>query len=62
MLLFHDCLRNNPAERRLYENTKRELARRNWKYMQNYADAKSEVVGEILMRAREEQVHEGGTR
>jgi GrpB-like predicted nucleotidyltransferase (UPF0157 family) len=27
------------------------LAARTWKYMQNYADAKSELVGEILKRA-----------
>lgn len=53
MLLFRDYLRNNPAELKLYENTKRELASRNWKYVQNYADAKSEVVEGILARARE---------
>ncbi len=29
----------------------RELARRQWKYVQNYADAKSEVVEAILARA-----------
>lgn len=52
MLLFRDWLRSNPSDRRLYENTKRELARREWKYVQNYADAKTEVVEEILVRAR----------
>ena len=30
---------------------KRELAQREWKYVQNYADAKSAVVQEILARA-----------
>jgi len=30
--------------------TKRELAARTWKYVQNYADAKSKVVEEILAR------------
>lgn len=53
MLRFRDWLRSNPADRELYERTKRELARREWKYMQNYADAKSAVVQEILVRARE---------
>lgn len=52
MLLFRDWLRSNPADRQLYERTKRELARKEWKYVQNYADAKSEVVEEILARAR----------
>ncbi len=35
MLLFRDWLRSNESDRRLYERTKRELARNNWKYMQN---------------------------
>ena len=52
MLLFRDWLRGNPDDRRLYERTKRELARKEWKYTQNYADAKTDVVEEILLRAR----------
>jgi GrpB-like predicted nucleotidyltransferase (UPF0157 family) len=52
MLLFRDWLRNNESDRLLYERSKRELALRNWKYTQNYADAKSKVVEEILARAR----------
>jgi len=52
MLLFRNWLRRNPDDRRLYEQTKRELARQSWKYMQNYADAKSTVVAEILARAQ----------
>ena len=55
MLLFRDRLRNNTDNRLLYEETKRELAARTWKYRQNYADAKSEVVQEILARARRNQ-------
>jgi GrpB-like predicted nucleotidyltransferase (UPF0157 family) len=51
MLTFRDWLRSNDADRILYENTKRELAARKWKYTQNYADAKSEVIQEILGRA-----------
>lgn len=52
MLLFRDWLRSNPADRDLYARTKQELAAREWKYVQNYADAKSAVVAEILARAR----------
>jgi len=51
MLLFRDWLRANAADRDHYAATKRELARRQWKYVQQYADAKSNVVAEILTRA-----------
>lgn len=51
MLLFRDWLRAHPEDRELYERTKRDLASRTWKYTQNYADAKSEVVEQILTRA-----------
>jgi len=51
MLTFRDWLRAHNADRMLYESTKRELAARTWKYTQNYADAKSEVIQEILARA-----------
>lgn len=53
MLVFRDHLRTSAADRELYERTKRELAAQEWKYVQNYADAKSEVVQEILGRAQE---------
>lgn len=52
VLLFRDRLRSVPAERELYERTKRELAAREWRHVQNYADAKSEVVEAIIARAR----------
>ena len=52
MLLFRDWLRSHPEDRQLYEQAKRELAGRSWKYMQNYADAKSAVVAEIMARAQ----------
>jgi GrpB-like predicted nucleotidyltransferase (UPF0157 family) len=55
MLIFRDWLRNHPGDRALYEETKRQLAARTWKYRQNYADAKSQVVEEILARARRTQ-------
>jgi GrpB-like predicted nucleotidyltransferase (UPF0157 family) len=51
MLVFRDWLRSHADDRRLYEQTKRELARKEWKYMQNYADAKTAVVEKILARA-----------
>jgi GrpB-like predicted nucleotidyltransferase (UPF0157 family) len=56
MLLFRDRLRIHADDRLLYEETKRELAARTWKYTQNYADAKAEVVQEILARARRSQI------
>jgi GrpB-like predicted nucleotidyltransferase (UPF0157 family) len=52
MLLFRNWLRSNESDRILYERTKRQLASNNWKYMQNYADAKTAVVQEILSRAQ----------
>jgi GrpB-like predicted nucleotidyltransferase (UPF0157 family) len=52
MLGFRDWLRAHPDDRQLYERTKRELAAKDWKYVQNYADAKTEVVEEIIARAR----------
>jgi GrpB-like predicted nucleotidyltransferase (UPF0157 family) len=51
ILLFRDWLRGNQADRELYARTKLALALRDWKYVQNYADAKTGVIEEILMRA-----------
>jgi GrpB-like predicted nucleotidyltransferase (UPF0157 family) len=51
MLVFRDWLRAHEEERRRYEDVKRELASRSWRHVQHYADAKSEVVREILGRA-----------
>ncbi len=50
-LLFRDWLRHDDADRRLYEETKRELARRDWDATNDYSEAKGAVVGEILARA-----------
>ncbi len=52
MLAFRDWLRMNAPDRDLYARTKRELAQKRWKYVQNYADAKTAVVEEIMARAR----------
>jgi DNA-3-methyladenine glycosylase I len=51
MLAFRDLLRGDPAERDLYLRAKRELAGREWRHVQHYADAKSAVVEDILSRA-----------
>jgi GrpB-like predicted nucleotidyltransferase (UPF0157 family) len=51
MLAFRDRLRGNDADRELYERTKRELAVRTWRYVQDYADAKTDVVEDIMTRA-----------
>lgn len=51
MVRFRDWLRANEADRELYERAKRELAAKDWKYVQNYADAKTAVVGAIIARA-----------
>ena len=51
MVVFRDWLRSHPEDRDLYARAKRELAAKEWKYVQNYADAKSDVVGEIMGRA-----------
>jgi GrpB-like predicted nucleotidyltransferase (UPF0157 family) len=52
MLLFREWLRSRSEDRELYERTKRELAARRWAYVQDYADAKSHVIEEIIDRAR----------
>ena len=52
MLVFRDHLRANAADRELDARTKRELAAYPWKYVQQYADAKTVVVQEIEERAR----------
>ena len=51
-LLLRDWLRTNEADRELYARAKRELAGKRWRYVQNYADAKSEVIEAILARAK----------
>jgi GrpB-like predicted nucleotidyltransferase (UPF0157 family) len=56
MLLFRDWLRTNEVDRELYAQTKRELGAQEWKYVQNYADAKAAVVEEILSKACKTQL------
>ena len=57
MLIFRDWLRENPKERETYAEAKRELARRDWKFTQNYADAKTEVIKAILAKANDSSIY-----
>jgi len=52
-LIFRDRLRGHPGDRASYQRAKRKLAERDWTYVQEYADAKTEVVEGIIARARE---------
>jgi GrpB-like predicted nucleotidyltransferase (UPF0157 family) len=58
---FRDWLRSHDGDRELYARTKRELAQRDWKYTQHYADAKTAVIEEIMARARGEADARRGT-
>jgi len=51
MLIFRDWLCTHPEDRELYARTKLALAQQQWQHVQNYADAKTAVVEEILGRA-----------
>lgn len=48
MLAFRDHLRSYAADRERYAAEKRRLAAQKWTYVQDYADAKTAVVQEIL--------------
>jgi GrpB-like predicted nucleotidyltransferase (UPF0157 family) len=52
MVLFRDRLRDHTGDRELYVHTKRKLAARPWTSVQQYADAKTAVIREILARAQ----------
>jgi GrpB-like predicted nucleotidyltransferase (UPF0157 family) len=51
MVGFRDWLRMHEEDRRLYEQTKRDLIAREWQNVQQYADAKTDVVEAIAIRA-----------
>jgi GrpB-like predicted nucleotidyltransferase (UPF0157 family) len=51
MLLFRDWLRANGADRDAYLQVKRDLAKRTWRHVQHYADAKTTIVEQIIARA-----------
>jgi GrpB-like predicted nucleotidyltransferase (UPF0157 family) len=50
-LAFRDRLRASESDRDLYAATKRELAKREWRDINYYAEAKRPVIDEILGRA-----------
>jgi GrpB-like predicted nucleotidyltransferase (UPF0157 family) len=52
-LVFRDWLRVNTEDRMLYESVKRELAARVWDSMGDYAEAKTDVVAEVMRRAQQ---------
>ena len=50
MLAFRDHLRVNDEDRLLYESTKAALSEREWPTVQDYANAKDDVVADIMSR------------
>ncbi|CAD5990986.1 GrpB family protein [Agreia sp. COWG] len=51
-LLLRDHLREDVQDRALYQGVKQQLIARNWSDMNEYAEAKSEVIAAIKGRAR----------
>lgn len=51
MLRFLDWLRTDNFDRNKYARVKRDLAQREWRHVQHYADAKDSIVQEIMKRA-----------
>ena len=51
-LLFRDHLRSDATDRELYERTKHALLSIYWPDMSAYAEAKTEVIAEIMERVR----------
>jgi GrpB-like predicted nucleotidyltransferase (UPF0157 family) len=49
--LFRDWLRISPQDVALYARTKQELAQRDWAHVQDYANAKQDVIAGIMARA-----------
>lgn len=52
VLAFRDRLRSSPSDRDAYEALKRQLATREWRDMNDYADAKSDLIEQILAASR----------
>ena len=50
-LLFRDWLRQSRTDRTRYERVKRDLAKQEWPDINYYAEAKNDIVAEILHRA-----------
>jgi GrpB-like predicted nucleotidyltransferase (UPF0157 family) len=58
---LRDWLRVDADDRALYERTKRRLATRTWTDMNEYADAKTDVITAVLGRARAWRASQGTT-
>ena len=54
MTAFRDWLCTHESDRNLYAQAKRQLAKQIWRYIQDYADAKTRVVQEIMGRITEQ--------
>nr|SCL29733.1 GrpB domain, predicted nucleotidyltransferase, UPF0157 family [Micromonospora rhizosphaerae] len=55
MLRFRDWLRATPVDRDHYAAVKRDLARRTWRHVQHYANAKTAAIHEIMDRAERQR-------
>ena len=53
-LVFRDRLRRNIEDRNRYEQVKRKLAEKEWSDMNEYAEAKTEVIESIIASAQAE--------
>jgi GrpB-like predicted nucleotidyltransferase (UPF0157 family) len=62
MLLFRDWLRSNPEDRDRYAAAKLALAGREWRTVDEYAQAKTGMVQEILARGQETRGINSGAR
>ena len=51
MVAFREWLRTHEEDRKTYAETKERLAEKKWKYVQDYANAKGDVIQEIMRRA-----------
>jgi GrpB-like predicted nucleotidyltransferase (UPF0157 family) len=60
MVAFRDHLRADPSDLERYAAVKLELATQTWRYVQDYADAKSAVVAEIMTKAVAARTPGGG--
>jgi DNA-binding LacI/PurR family transcriptional regulator/GrpB-like predicted nucleotidyltransferase (UPF0157 family) len=58
-LLLRDRLRSDADDRALYERTKRALLSEQWDDMNDYADAKTDVIREVMARARAARAAQG---
>ncbi|MTH94661.1 GrpB family protein [Roseibium sp. RKSG952] len=60
--LFRQHLQNNPDRLTAYAALKRELAKKSWQDMNEYADAKSGFIEEAIACERKADVQKAGTR